>query len=133
MAGSDFRQLREMQKRLERAKREAPEAFCRPMAQELAARLLRKTMRRTPVDTGTLRRAWTASVPLRSFNHYSTVVTNNTQYASYVEYGHRTRDHTGWVPGRFMLTLSANQLKQQAPALIQNRLADYMRKCLDGE
>ncbi|MEG6615385.1 HK97 gp10 family phage protein [Peptococcaceae bacterium 1198_IL3148] len=69
----DYRQLQKLQKRMERLEKVDYEKFCEAMAKELAARLLAKVIKRTPVADpskwkkpvkgyvgGTLRRGWTA-------------------------------------------------------------------------
>lgn len=212
----DFKQVRELQKRLERLAKEEQRQFCEVMARELAARLLAKVIHRTPVgdyqkdnipDTykrdntakgihvgdakrlkngdvkrtgkkkvsfttkdgktvnftassikmgGTLRRGWTAQTEAEAKNGsgkngrpiqeyvagmrvsrkgdiYEITVFNPVIYASYVEFGHRTANHKGWVPGKFMLTLSENELLAEAPALIQKKLAAHLQRCLDGK
>lgn len=57
---------------------------------------------------------------------YQIEIINPVHYASYVEYGHRTRDHKGWVPGRFMLTISENELKTQAPKILEKKILKYL-------
>ena len=42
---------------------------------------------------------------------YIIEIVNPVEYASYVEYGHRTADHNGWVSGHFMMTISEKELK----------------------
>ena len=49
-------------------------------------------------------------------------------YASYVEYGHRTPNHDGWVDGQFFLTLSENEVNALAPALLEKRLMEYLKE-----
>ena len=58
MGGFDARELRKLRDELE--KLQEPEEFMKDCAKELAARLLKMVVQRTPADTGTLRRAWTA-------------------------------------------------------------------------
>jgi hypothetical protein len=56
------------------------------------------------------------------------------RYASYVEYGHRTADHKGWVEGRFMLTISVQELERMAPALLEKKLIKFLYDSLyDGK
>lgn len=150
----DFREIKKLQKQIERLEAEK-DKFCEACARELAARLLRKVIMRTPVGDysggkynckarqgpsfthqswkrkgmvgGTLRRGWTTqssgsgaeglksqgatqyaeTLKVHHFaDTYVIEVTNSTEYASYVEYGHRTARGNGWVPGHFMLTIS---------------------------
>lgn len=124
--------------------------FFESCAKELAARLLAKVIKRTPVGQypketgkkgGTLRRGWTgekssnATAYANSLNvnkvgtDYIIDITNPVEYASYVEYGHRTRNHKGWVEGKFMLTISEDEIRRSAPNILQKKLNDYLKGC----
>ena len=124
--------------------------FLTSCAKELAARLLGKVIRRTPVGQypegsgktgGTLRRGWTggkggnASSYANSLNvdkvgtDYVIEIINPTEYASYVEFGHRTRNHTGWVEGKFMLTISEDEIRKSAPRILEKKLENYLKEC----
>lgn len=119
------------------------DAFIESCAKELAARLLAKVIKRTPVGQypkssgkkgGTLRRGWTGgkSQAASSYagnlkvNHFGDVyvieIINPVEYASYVEFGHRTRNHQGWVEGKFMLTISEQEIERDAPRVLENKL-----------
>lgn len=126
----DYRQLRDLQRRLQRLSDGDMDAFCHRTANELAARLLRKVRERTPVDTGTLRRGWDVGEIRKNGDTYEIEVINPTEYGPYVEYGHRTANHRGWVRGRFMLKMSEQDLEQMAPALIQQRLYLFLKEAL---
>lgn len=158
----DFSQLKDLQKRMEKLQRNDFQAFCEECAKELAARLLAKVIKRTPVGQyepstgkmgGTLRRGWTAKTEeeaksggnqnakayadslqvTKMGDVYQIEIINPVHYASYVEYGHRTRNHKGWVPGRFMLTISEKELDVQAPKILEKKLMKYLGECLDGQ
>lgn len=120
------------------------DAFLSSCAKELAARLLAKVIKRTPVGKypkgsgktgGTLRRGWTASNKSDSFsvkkvgNDYVIEIINPVEYASYVEFGHRTRNHKGWVEGKFMLTISEDEIRNSAPAILEKKLKNYLKGC----
>jgi len=97
----------------------------------IAAKLLGKVIARTPVGpTGDLRRGWTIGQVKRSGNHYEIEVINAVDYALYVEYGHRTPDHTGWVEGRFMLTVSEEELEREIPAFLDRKHQEFMQRYL---
>ena len=133
MGGFDARELRKLRDELE--KLQEPEEFMKDCAKELAAMLLRMVVQRTPADTGTLRRAWTAGTSSEGYansvqvNHsgnvYEIAITNPKEYASYVEYGHRTPNHKGWVPGKFMMKISEEELERIAPAILEQRIYRY--------
>ncbi len=59
-------------------------------------------------------------------NVYRIEIVNPVEYASYVEYGHRTRNHKGWVRGRFMLTLAEDHIQQISEALLAKRLKEFL-------
>ncbi|HEY4623090.1 MAG TPA: HK97 gp10 family phage protein, partial [Solibacillus sp.] len=142
--------------------------FCEAMAKEIAARLLAKVIKRTPVADpdnwktpvkgyvgGTLRRGWTAGKEntnekgnvvgvngkngfagglevIQRGNTYEIYVSNIVEYASYIEFGHRTSNKQGWVNGHFMMTISADELQQQAPAIIEKKLTKMLKEAFDG-
>ena len=136
MGSFDLEGLREFRDQLNRL--QDADAFVESCARELAARLLRLVIRRTPVDTGELRRRWTGgsmasatayadSLTIRHVgNDYVVEIINPTEYASYVEYGHRTRGGDGWVNGRFMMTISENELRSMAPRILENKIRRYL-------
>ena len=124
--------------------------FLTSCAKELAARLLAKVIKRTPVGQypsgsgktgGTLRRGWTAgqnsnaSAYANSLNvnkvgnDYVIEIINPVEYASYVEFGHRTRNHKGWVEGKFMLTISEDEIRKSAPKILEKKLETYLKGC----
>lgn len=82
------------------------------MAKKLGASLQGRVKRKTPVGKyknhtgGQLRRSW----HVKKIDDYSVRVYNDTEYAGYVEYGHRTRNGSKFVEGRFMLARSLEEL-----------------------
>lgn len=146
MGGFDAKQLKKFAEELQ--KLQDPDAFVESCIKELAARLLRMVIKRTPVGEypnksgkkgGTLRRGWTGSKGQASakgyaddmkVNHfgdtYVVEIVNPVEYASYVEYGHRTADHSGWVKGQFMMTISEQELERIAPAVLEAKIKKYL-------
>lgn len=207
----DFNELKQFEKRLLLLEQMEIEAFCKEAARELAARLLAKVIKRTPVGDysgdvkkykrsnskkgqlkgatmltktgkirhekfksvsfsakgkavsfkadvsgkkgGTLRRGWTAKTQdeaasggtpnpttyaqslkvTKSGNVYQIEVVNPVDYSSYVEFGHRTRGHTGWVQGRFMLTISEAEIQTIAAAVLEKKMKKYLGECFNGK
>lgn len=105
---------------------------------------------------GTLRRGWTSSTYNRaqaandsgdaavkaatwaenlrvhkSGNLYTIEIKNPVEYASYVEFGHRTVSG-GWVDGKYMLTISEERLKQISPAVLQRMINKKLHEVLNG-
>ena len=112
------------------------DAFYRQAAKELAARLLTMVKKRTPVDTGALRRGWTIGEVKAVEGGYEVEVLNPTEYASYVEFGHRTRlspeGGRGWVKGRFMLRISSDELEAMAPKILERKLKKFLSQAVNG-
>lgn len=75
---------------------------------------------------GTLRRSWTIGEVVKTGDTYTIEVINPQKYAPYVEFGHRTKDHSGWVEGKFMLTISEQELQKDAPKILMNKLKKFM-------
>ena len=168
----DLKGFEELSKDLEKINGEI-QWFIVELANEIAARLLRKVIKRTPVgiygkqipvtkkiyryeviqgettrngkpkkrriDTGrtktvmestssktggTLRRGWDIGSVIKSGKTYSVEIFNSVEYASYVEFGHRTRNHKGWVPGQYILTISEEEMKNDLERIIQNKLKE---------
>lgn len=107
-------------------------------AKDIAQRLMTKVIKRTPVGQypsstgkkgGTLRRGWTQGGSFKLYRSASTCmieINNPVEYASYVEYGHRTANHTGWVPGRFMMTISVEEIQRDTRGIIEKKLKRLM-------
>lgn len=66
----------------------------------LALRAVSIAKKGTPVMDGDLRKSWAASKPVMNGNVASCEMTNNMDYASWVEDGHRQVKR--WVPGSWM-------------------------------
>lgn len=133
----DVKELKAFRDRLDSlAGKTGLDAFYRQAAKELAARLLTMVKKRTPVDTGTLRRGWTIGEVKAVEGGYEVEVLNPTEYASYVEFGHRTRLNPeggrGWVKGRFMLRISSDELEAMAPKILERKLKKFLSQAVNG-
>jgi hypothetical protein len=125
----EFSELKQFAKNLEQLQKEWP-AFVESCVKELAGRLLAKVVPRTPVDSGELRRGWTVGQVRWTEHGCEIEVFNPVDYSLYVEYGHRTRDHKGWVEGRFMLTISEKELERELPSIMNRKLEAFLKKHL---
>ena len=146
----EFDELKEVRKNIEKLSKSQVVEFMESCAKELAARLLAKVVKRTPVGQypsgsgkvgGTLRRGWTAgkdqnatayakSLKIHHFGGtYVIEIVNPIEYASYVEFGHRTRNHKGWVEGKFMLTISEQVIQSIAPRILENKIKKLLGEC----
>lgn len=165
--------LKKFQQGLDKMNEKQRQQWNETAIKELAARLLRKVIKRTPVGQydkpvdfianipeqavnfttkdgvevnftakaqqkhvqfkpntgkkgGTLRRSWTIGEVVKTGDTYTIEVINPQKYAPYVEFGHRTPNHMGWVEGKFMLTISEQELQKDAPKILMNKLKTFM-------
>lgn len=155
LGGFNLNGLREFNDRLQQL--QDPDVFVEACAKELAARLLRLCIKRTPVGVypegsgktgGTLRRGWTNGQAASNYANsldvqhigsvYKIDIINPVEYAEYVEYGHRQQPGRfvpaigkrlvhSWVHGRFMMTISEQELETIAPRVLERRIQQYMR------
>lgn len=96
-------------------------------------------------EGGTLRRGWTGGQDMKGDEYaktlpiahgsgvYTIEIVNPVEYASYVEFGHRQtpgryvpalgkRLKNGFVEGKKMLTISEDEIRRDAPRVLQNKL-----------
>lgn len=95
------------------------------------AQSMRQVKSITPVDTGHLRNTWHVSGPDIAGKSITVKLYNNTEYASYVENGHRTRGGKGWVEGRFMLKKTVGIIDGQMDQLLSPSLNKALRELLE--
>lgn len=138
--GIDAKEFEQLRDKLSTLKAKQLDDFYRASAKELAARLLRKVSKRTPVGQyphrtgGTLRRGWTIDADIKQMgNIYEITVFNPVEYASYVEFGHRTRNHKGWVQGKFMLTKSEIEIQNQSKGILERKLKKMIEEVFNGK
>ena len=159
MGKFNITEMKKLQKQLNKIQKGNVEAFIEACAKELTARLLAKVIKRTPVGQypassgkkgGTLRRGWTSKSHEEAagggktstakyanslkINHYGNTlvieIVNPVEYASYVEFGHRTKNHKGWVQGRFMLTISEQEIQNIAPKVLESKIKKFLGECM---
>jgi hypothetical protein len=159
MGGFSVAGMKKLQKQLNKIQQGNVEGFIDACAKELAARLLAKVIKRTPVGQypkssgkkgGTLRRGWTSKtyeeaqrggkVSAKAYADSLTIqhngnmvvieIVNPVEYASHVEYGHRTADHKGWVQGRFMLAISEQEIQGIAPKVLESKIKKFLGECM---
>lgn len=105
----------------------AVEAHTKAALSEAVALALRKVKERTPVRSGTLRREWKVTDIAKEGDNWVVTLYNDTKYAPYVEYGHRTRLNrkTGerhWVEGQFMMKISCDEVKADMNHIVQKHV-----------
>lgn len=116
-----FRQNEELQKRNQQ--------FNEKVLKEMALEIYNKTIYRTPVDTGDLRASWQLGEIQWFFDVVIMPIMNHMDYASFVEYGHKTRSG-GYVEPVFMCKLSIEEVndkfKKNYDALFLQEFSDIL-------
>ena len=84
--------------------------------------LFTNTKKRTPVDTGQLRRSW--QLKYKKGDLYIRLY-NNTEYGIYVEYGHRTRGGKSYVEGVYMLKKTFEKTEKKFIEDLEKLLKKY--------
>lgn len=123
----DFREFERLKRNYEQLAQNI-DTFLREFLLEMAMRAERKIKKRTPVDTGLLRRSWEVGEVIKQGDKYLVEIINPVEYASYVEYGHRTRDRRKWVDGRFMMTISMQEIERELPRFLERRLLKWLKE-----
>lgn len=132
----DIRDIEKFQKKLEELADDQDEVL-RDCAKKIATMLLNAAVNRTPVITGTLRRGWNVQIRLED-NDYIVELSNNVEYAPYVNYGHRQQKgryvpaigkklKKGWVPGNKMLEKSIEDVRNAIPKVLEKEIYDYLK------
>lgn len=148
----DFSEFEKFAKDIEKISQAQKDEIYITCCKALAARLLALVIPETPVGKypkssgkkgGTLRRGWGAenamdaliyahSLPvIKKGDTYTIEVINPVEYASYVEFGHRTRNG-GFVEGKRMLEISVENLKKVSPAVLEKIVLNKLKEFFDG-
>lgn len=146
----DYKEFQEFANKIQKLAENEASVFAEACAKEIAKRLLAELQARTPVGDysggeytckvrkggdnrihfsakvtgkvgGTLRRSWTIKNISKNGNTFSIEIMNPTEYASYVNSGHRTKNG-GWVEGHFMIENSVDEIEQTVPKKLEQKL-----------
>lgn len=129
MGSFDFSEFKKFRGNLKEMRKAFP-GFMRECVIELANRLLAKVVPRTPVLSGELRRSWTIGQVVITDAGAEIEVFNPVYYSPYIEYGHRTANHKGWVEGRFMMKISNQELKRELPGIMKRKMDQFITRYL---
>lgn len=132
---TDLLKLRDSLGKLVGKEQDIAEGACK----ECARQLLTRTIKRTPVNKGQLRRGWTTTKPEKTGTGVTIEMINNVKYAPYVEYGHRQqpgrfvpaigkRLKKSWVPGQFMMTRSAEEVEKIMPQICDKHITKALKE-----
>ena len=114
---------------------------------DMAERVIDRTKKRTPVGTpestgipgyvgGSLRGAWQLGDITKKSDTLEVEILNGMEYATFIEYGHRITSGgitIGWREGRFMLTISTDEVRKQMPLRFEKAVKQFMSTYRVGE
>lgn len=124
-SGFDFKQFEKYLKKFEEIPTDF-KIFLESFLLDMGLRTISKVKPRTPVDTGALRNSWMLGNITVAKDELSVEIVNPMEYASYVEYGAANRDGS-WRKGRFMLTISIDEIRQQLPARFEKEFNQFLK------
>lgn len=120
----------EYAKKLKDLNQDVPKIFER-IAKRGAIKFVNEAKNRTDneglVDTGNYKRHWSAQVFQPTSDSYGVLAYNNVDYASHLEYGHKTRSG-GRVKGRFVGELSLVDAKWYCLEQLEKALKKAFKK-----
>ncbi len=95
------------------------------MVLQIAYKLQEKVKEKTPVDTHILQDGWKVGRINKVGNEYVVEVVNNTEYAEFVEEGHRLQDGT-FKEGVHMMELSLEEIHDMLPSHLQRWINNFI-------
>lgn len=130
----DFSEMERLAKTFQKALDERViERWINEFLKEMGYRAVAKIKRRTPVDTGHLRHTWEVGNVVRKGQAYEIEIFNPTEYAIFIEFGHRTgKDLNRWVEGRFMMTISMKEIERELPKFIEKKQVELLNQLMNG-
>lgn len=126
----NIKDLKEYRNNLGKFKRITDEIFMEAVY-EVATRVIDAVVKNTPVDTGKLRDSWDADDIKKKGNVYEIEISNNLEYAPFVEYGHRiviNGNTLGWKDGVFMLTIAEKNLEKVMDRIFKRKFEKRFRE-----
>lgn len=127
MSGFNFSGTLKLQQQLRTMESEF-NTFIQQFLLRQALDALAKTKDNTPVDTGLLQASWTIGEVQRTGNDLIITISNPTEYASFVEYGHLMSNRTNWIEGKFMCTLAIDEVARRIPQRFNAEFTAWVRR-----
>lgn len=122
----DFKELIELQKRLKKAQAEVPKMI-EQIVDDIGNEFLAEVKTKTPnSDNNKLKNNWKKKVS-KVGNGYQVEIYNDLEYASSVEYGHRINGGKGWKEGKFMMTITENDIQRRLDKIAQPHIDNMLK------
>lgn len=129
---SDFREFEKFIRNTKQAQVDYNQFF-EQFLLDIALDVLARTKNITPVgETGFLKKSWHLGEIGRVGTSITIELINSMEYASFVENGHFTRNRKSWVDGRFMATVSIEEVESVLEQRYQKAFRTFLsqRGCL---
>lgn len=104
--------------------------FCIQVTKEIAQIVIDNAIKRTPVDTSKLVKAWNTENLKKEGTIYKIEIVNPIEYAEFVEFGHRKKNGKGWVKGSFMLTIAERDLQRNLDEIVREKVDAFIMEAL---
>lgn len=98
--------------------------------QDRAKLLLDKVISRTPTEIGELRKGWKIGKVSITSNGAEIEVFNSEASSLNVEFGHRSTENQSWVEGRFIMTISLQELERDLPSVLAKKMNRFVKRFL---
>lgn len=126
MGKVNFKQLKQLQKDLIKCEQQL-EQDIETVANQIADEYIEQVKARTPVtNTNELRNNWKKEVTSDGKGGYFITISNDTEYASQVEYGSKTADG-GFKQGKFMLHITEQEMEKRVSKLVDERMTKTLK------
>lgn len=129
----DTAELKAFANRLKKADNAAFETAKKAALSDCADRFVRYVRKKTPVKSGHLKGSWHRDSIKERGKTLSVDIYNQVNYASYVEYGHRTRNGKGWVDGKYMMTKAQTFLNSKMSDIVAKHIKGAMESVINGK
>lgn len=135
--------LKQFKERLDKLSGKKKNDFIKKQLTKTGAKLLEKTQKRTPVDTGLLKESWRVNKPTKVRGGWEIKIKNNAKggwgttnypdgdyYATHVEFGHFMPNGT-YIEPKFMLTRSIHEIQARLPEELGVEFSLWVNKVLE--
>lgn len=123
----DSSQFNEFQNKIQKLSEEFRDEVINEITEETNKEILKQIQENTPVVTGNLRAGWETEIKETS-NGYHISVSNDVEYAPYVEYGHRTRGGKSFVKGQYILIRTLANIEDTMVPVADNIINNFFRR-----
>ena len=137
--------LKQFKERLDKLSGKSKNDFIKKQLTKTGEKLLEKTQKRTPVDTGLLRDSWRINKPQKVRGGWEIKMKNNAKggwgttnfpdgdyYATHVEFGH-VMPNGKYIKPVYMATKSIQEIEARLPEELNVQMSLWVNGVLEGK